>query len=253
MRITPRPLPAVLAYLGYLLIFYGVWVINGIDYPRIGESAETALKWYVEPLAGGAVFLIIIVSVFGWWAPALREVARATPTWLWVSPILMAVLAVAGLVGGGYGGRTAQFVALVLLGSILVGFCEELITRGVLVVGFRATWTEPMVWLGSTLLFALLHLPNWVFGAGPGAVAQVVLAFLSGTALYLARRVSGLLVMPMFIHGLWDFAGFLPSTPANWVVLSALLNSVVALGCVIVLLRRERGIRTPQVGVPALS
>ena len=78
-----------------------------------------------------------------------------------------------------------------MVGSLLVGFCEETATRGVLVVGFRAAYSEPKVWFLSTLLFGLLHLPNWAFGAGPGAVGQVVLAFGGGTMLYLTRRLPG--------------------------------------------------------------
>jgi membrane protease YdiL (CAAX protease family) len=47
------------------------------------------------------------------------------------------------------------------------------------------------VWFVSTLLFALLHLPNWVFGAGPIAVVQVLTAFFAGSMLCLTRLVTG--------------------------------------------------------------
>ena len=61
----------------------------------------------------------------------------------------------------------------------------------------------------STLLFGLMHLPNWHFGAGPGATAQVGPAFMGGSMLYLTRRVSGTLVLAMLVHGFWDFASFI--------------------------------------------
>ena len=41
MRTTPRPLVGVLVLVAYLVVFYGIWIINGIDYTRIGESAST--------------------------------------------------------------------------------------------------------------------------------------------------------------------------------------------------------------------
>lgn len=38
---------------------------------------------------------------------------------------------------------------------------------------------------------------------------QVVFAFVLDSGLYLVRRVSGLLVVAMLIHGLWDFSTFI--------------------------------------------
>jgi hypothetical protein len=96
------------------------------------------------------------------------------------------------------------------------------------------------VWFVSTLLFALLHLPNWVFGAGPVAVVQVFTAFFAGSMLYLTRRVTGALIPAMLLHGLWDFSAFI-GDPA--VITSALqaINTILALVLVLVLLLREKG------------
>ena len=44
------------------------------------------------------MLLVIAVTVLGWWRPALFEVKRATPRWLWVGPIFMSVGALAVLV-----------------------------------------------------------------------------------------------------------------------------------------------------------
>lgn len=140
---------------------------------------------------------------------------------------------------------------LLVVGSLLVGFCEELATRGVLVVGFRGSYSEPGVWFLSTLLFGLMHLPNWYFGAGPGATAQVVLAFMGGSMLYLTRRVSGTLVLAMLVHGLWDFASFIGTGGGAVVPLVLLSNGVLGVCLVLVLMRRERGVRTPLAGADA--
>lgn len=249
MRHAPRPLTGILVFLGYLVVFYGVWIINGIDYDNIGESSSTVLKWYVAPLAAGAVYLIIAVSILGWWRPALREVSRATPRWLLIGPIFMALMAVASIALKDLSGISMTFFLLVLSGSVLVGFCEEMATRGQLIVGLRGAYTEPKVWFLSTLLFALMHLPNWVFGAGPGAIGQVFFAFGGGTMLYLTRRLTGSLIFAMLLHGLWDFASFIASSDKLVLAAFPLLNGVVALVLVFILLRREKGQRTPQVGV----
>lgn len=248
MKVAPRPLVGVLTFLAYLAVFYGVWIAFGIDYDRIGASPSTVLRWYVAPLAAGAVLLIIAVSAFGWWRPAMREVEPAKPAWLVIGPALMGLLALGALVAGDYQGRSVTLLTLIAVGSLLVGFCEEMATRGVLIVGFRARFTEPMVWFLSTLLFGLLHLPNWAFGAGPAAAAQVGLAFLGGTALYLARRVSGTLLAPMGLHALWDFASFAPGEKALWTAASPAVLGIVCLVLVAILLRRERGTRVPQAG-----
>ena len=248
MRMAPRPRTAILVFLGYLVGFYGVWAMTSVDYTRIGDTADTVLKWYVAPLAFGAVFLVVAVTALGWWRPALFETEKATPRWLLIGPAFMAVAAVITLVASDKSQTTPNMFWLILIGSLLVGFCEELATRGVLITGFRAAWTEPRVWFVSTLLFALLHLPNWVFGAGPVAIFQVFTAFFAGSMLYLTRRVTGSLIPAMLLHGLWDFSSFI-GDPA--VITNALLlvNTILALVLVLVLLRQEKGQRLPQVGV----
>jgi membrane protease YdiL (CAAX protease family) len=251
MRVTPRPMIGVLTFLAYLAVFYGVWIITKVDYNSVGDTTSTVLKWYVAPLAAGAVLLVIAVSAFGWWRPTMREVERATPGWLAIGPALMAVLALAAVLTGDYTGRSTSLLLLIALGSLLVGFCEEMATRGVPIVGFRARYTEPMVWFLSTLLFGLLHLPNWAFGAGPAAVAQVFIAFLGGSTLYLARRVFGTLLVPMALHALWDFSAFAPAEKALWSAGSPFIAGIVGLVLVLILLRRERGTQIPQAGMVA--
>ncbi len=247
MKVAPRPRTGVLVLLAYLVVFYGIWAVNGIDYAHIGDNADTIMKWYVMPLAGGAVVLVIAATVLGWWRPALFERERATPRWLIASPLLMLGTAGFILAGKDFASTTTTMFALLVIGSLLVGFNEELATRGLLIVGLRGGYAEGRVWLLSTLAFALIHLPNWVFGAGPGAVMQVVLAFLSGTVLYLLRRVSGSLVWAMLLHGFWDFASFIGtgSSPITFGLL--LVNGVVGLVLVRSLLRHEQGARVEQV------
>lgn len=249
MKVVPRPGPALLLFAAYLVVFYGVWILTGIEYDNIADTAATVLKWYVAPLAAGAVVLVVGVSWFGWWPPVLTEKVRA-PRWMIAPAAVMALLAVVGIVISDKADTTMAMVLLVLVGSLLVGFCEETATRGVLITGFRGTLTEPKVWFLSTLLFGLLHLPNWAFGAGPAAVAQVFLAFSAGTALYLARRVTGSLIPAMLLHAIWDFSSFVGELPTY---ASAFTFIVGALALITVwrLLSSEKGQQLQQVGVQA--
>ena len=75
-----------------------------------------------------------------------------------------------------------------------------------MIVGFRGTLSEVWVWFLSSLLFGLLHGLNVFFGQSIGAtLRQIVFAFLLGTAFYVTRRLTGLLVVTMVIHAIWDF------------------------------------------------
>lgn len=206
-RIPARPGPALAAFAAYLLVFYGVWMLRGIDYPHIGDDAHTLLNWYVLPLAAGAVVLVVATSVLGWWRPAVVE-DRRLPRWTVVPGVLMAALAVAVLVGKDFSHTTGAMLLWCVVGSVGVGFCEEFVSRGLLVVGFRPVMSERRVWLATGVLFGLLHLPNWVFGAGHAAAVQVVTAALTGSTLYLLRRGSGGLLAAMVVHGFWDFSAF---------------------------------------------
>ena len=235
-RVAPRVRWGILAYLGYLAVFYGVWIANGIDYNHIGDNADTLLKWYVIPLAAGAVGITVFVSAYGWWRPALFDSGKRFPKWIWVFPGIMGLVAAINLFLGNYSSTTTTMWLYLVLGSLLVGFNEELVTRGQLIVSLRSRYGELGVWFFSTLLFALLHLPNTLFGTGPFGTIQVLFTFLAGSTFYLLRRVSGTLIFAMVLHGLWDFSTFAASSALGS------LGPVIGIASVvvaIVLTRRE--------------
>lgn len=236
-RIRPRVWLGVVAFLAYLAVFYGIWIFNGIDYARVGESEDTLLKWYVAPLTGGFIVVAILVSLFGWWRPALVE-QRRLPRWAGVVPAVMAAAAIINMIFGDYATVTPTMWVYLVIGSLLVGFNEEMVARGQLIVALRSRFGEMGVWFFSTLLFALLHLPNAFFGIGPLAILQVFITFGLGSVFYLARRVSGSLVPAMVLHGLWDFSVFSAHVP--YAGLAAPFIGVAGVIIVVVLLRRTK-------------
>lgn len=75
------------------------------------------------------------------------------------------------------------------------------------------------------------------------------LAFGAGCVLYVTRRVTGILIWAMLIHGLWDFTGFIGRNNAGVATVGfTVLNAVIGVTFAIVLVRRERGVRVPQAG-----
>lgn len=124
-RVHPRVWVGVVTFLAYLAVFYGVWIVNGIDYNHIGDNADTLFKWYVAPLAGGAVVLIVLVSLFGWWRPALSD---PRPRWrgsLLILPGLLAVFALANLLFGDLSRVTPTMWLYLIIGSLLVGLTRR--------------------------------------------------------------------------------------------------------------------------------
>ena len=137
-------------------------------------------------------------------------------------------------------------LATLVLACLLIGINEELLTRGIVLVGLRgSTKNEVLVWLGSTALFGLMHVPNGLFGIGlSGGLVQAVFTFLLGSGLYLLRRISGTILLPIAIHALWDFSSFSHQVTSEGTVLLAtffqFLTYLVAIILIIVLFRHDR-------------
>lgn len=208
MRVRPRILIGILVLVGYLLIVFVVGTLSGVPYPDLGRSGENLFFGAGLSLIVGAVYLVVVTTALGWWRPALFDRAPSRHTWPIVAPALMAVLAIVNLALTDWASYDIAFfgASLVLL---LVGFTEELVTRGVLLVALRSRLGEVWVWLLTSILFGLMHLVNIALGSPvAGTFSQVGLAFLGGTLFYITRRVFGSLIPAMILHGLWDFSVF---------------------------------------------
>lgn len=212
-RVKPSFGAGLVVYAVYLAIFYTTWAVNKVDYNKIGETASSAKLHYALPTLFGGISVVILVTAFGWWKSSLFDRERSGPKWAWIGPILMFALAIVGYstMKTGSSKFSSELVFWSILGGIGVGFGEEMITRGSMVVGLRAKHDEQKVWLYSSLLFAALHAPNALFGESIGGTAgQLVTTFIFGGFFFAMRRISGTLLLPMFLHGLWDSSLFLP-------------------------------------------
>ncbi|MEV7281682.1 CPBP family intramembrane glutamic endopeptidase [Streptomyces sp. NPDC093111] len=90
--------------------------------------------------------------------------------------------------------------------TLFVGIGEELMFRGIGVQVFkRAGLSEGKVALWSSVAFGIVHVSN-AFGEGAQALLQAVIVSTSGYFFYLCLRVGGTLLLPMLVHGLWDFS-----------------------------------------------
>lgn len=238
-RIAPSLLAGLAVYAGYLAVFYATWAVNGVDYLRIGSTADSARLHYALPTLFGSVVVVLALTGLGWWRIALFDRTRQGPAWAWAGPALMLALALASLSRLRPEGLSAALVLWSVLGGIGVGFGEEMITRGALLVGLRSRCSEGRAWLWSTLAFSALHAPNGLFGL-PWAMVpgQLLLTFIVGSLLYACRRLSGTLLLPIVLHGLWDSAVFLPAATGATPFLASFALYPVAIVCAVAVLRR---------------
>lgn len=207
MTVSNPALTAFVVFAAYLVLVTVMWRVNHVEYARIAESRDRVLRGIVVPIGLGAALLAVAVTVLGWWRPVLFDDGRTGPAWALVVPALFLVAGLVMLTCVGWRSENRSLLPLLAIGVLLVGFAEEVATRGVLVVGLRdAGWSEGAVFLGSTVAFALLHGLNALFGQPLKlTLLQIGTAFLAGSVLYMTRLSTGTLLVGIVLHALWDF------------------------------------------------
>jgi membrane protease YdiL (CAAX protease family) len=235
----------------YAVVVAVAGLVSGVDYDELSDSSSNVVGFVIVPVGLGILATFALTARWGWWHAIFREDGRLTrPRWARLIPAFFVLAIVVTLIVAPWQDWSAGLVVLILLGTMMVGFAEEIVFRGYLLVGARARYSEVGAWFVTSALFGLFHGLNILTGQSVGTtLQQVVFAFILGSGLYLVRRVTGLLAVAMLIHGLWDFSTFIgagrgedtggiPDTvaaaPFTW---ATMLLTVAAL---IVLFRRKR-------------
>lgn len=209
MRVTPRVWMGFAIFVGYVIVIFAVTTLSGVPFPEIGTSAENTWRGAVLDLSIAAVLLVITTSLLGWWRPALFERTRSRHSWPIFVPVIMFIAAIANLFTTDWTKFDVSFILSLIALGVFVGFCEELMARGLALTAFRSRLPEVWVWVLTSVLFGAMHLVNAALGASFGnSLAQAGLAAMSGTAFYILRRVTGSLIWAMVLHGLWDVSVF---------------------------------------------
>lgn len=204
-----------------LPIGVGIWLLYGpafaaalliadVDYADIAASTDNMIRSLVVPLAIVAVTLIAAASLLRAWPALLIEPGRSdVPRAVrWLPAIWVAGM----LVSADYeriSELKPEFLVWLAIGVLLVGFCEELIHRGFVLIGARRSMPESWAVALSCTLFGASHLWNAVVGRTVGEAAfQAGFTFVLGGLLYAIRRGSGGLMVPIVLHAAWDFVTF---------------------------------------------
>ncbi|MBE9636270.1 CPBP family intramembrane glutamic endopeptidase [Salipiger mangrovisoli] len=200
---SPRRLPIALAT---LVAWMGVTIFGvGLrDAPvELEDIATNSIAWQV--LMAGLVLVAVIVWR-GWRDLGFQGPEPATLRLLWLPGLVVLLLFALALV---LGLPAPMTMLLVLVNTLLVGFSEEVMFRGVL---FAALRERLRIWpaiLWTTAAFGAVHVLNgFLTGSFLLAGLQAIAACCSGLLLMALLLRTGSIWVPIVFHALWDWATF---------------------------------------------
>jgi membrane protease YdiL (CAAX protease family) len=201
----------------YLALYLGAGQLVGllfgdqVDADDLFATPQSVFFGLMLPLAIGSALLAAFVASVGWFPVLFGPQPVPGRRWMWLAPVLVGLAVVLRLLGIDYGSYAGGVVLLTLLSGAFIGFAEEILTRGIVVKMLRDSGrSERAVMVLSSLVFALLHASNVLSGQAVLTVAATVAyTFCFGICMYLTLRVTGNLVWPMVLHGLYDPTLFL--------------------------------------------
>lgn len=157
---------------------------------------------------GLAALSIALLTALGWWRRVGFIPVRKWQNRLFLLPLLALVVFLALVDGVWSIGLEVAALALVL--TLVIGFAEETLFRGVILEALRVRGAMAAV-VGSSLLFAATHALNAVGGDPIHVAVQIVTALGVGVALGALRIRTGTILPLILIHAAIDFVGFTAS------------------------------------------
>jgi len=236
MRVQPKPIIGIGAFLLYVALVFGLGKAVGPDFTELADSVENLLWGVYVPVGAAALGMVVLTTWLGWWRPAIKDRHRA-PAWIIIAPLLMVAIAVSNMLGADFGMLSTSYLLVLAGGMLLVGLGEELMSRGLLLTAMRGRSNEFLAWLVSTVLFGVMHIGNFFMGQDlVPTLGQVGLTMIFGTGFYIIRRATGSLIWAMLLHALWDFGSFVNTqageqSQATQLMLAAL--PIVVIVCLI--------------------
>lgn len=209
-----KALLIVAVYWGvYELIGLGIGALVGgsIDLGSPLSDPLSAFLGLALPILLSGILLFLFARSLGW----VKEIFGPQPVrgkaWMRVAVLLVVVPIFLRLMATNWSAYSIGLVLVMAFFGLCVGFTEELATRGIVVNMLRnGGYGERLVFVLSSLYFALLHSGNLLTGMAPLVVAvTVVYTFGFGAMMYLSMRATGRITWAILLHAATDPTTFL--------------------------------------------
>ncbi|ASN21745.1 CPBP family intramembrane metalloprotease [Arthrobacter sp. YN] len=208
---------AILLTVLYMVIYLGAGLVIGtvagdeVVAEDIFRTPQSVFVGLTLSLIVGSVALAAFVYSVKWFKPLFAPQPVKGSWWMWAAPFFLLAAIVLRFLGINYSSYQASVVVITLLTGLLIGFAEEILTRGIVVKMLRDSGkSEWVVMVLSSLVFALMHSANALSGMPILTVLlTIVFTFGFGICMYLTLRVTGNLIWPMVLHALYDPTLFL--------------------------------------------
>lgn len=182
-------------------LFGGRWLAGGTA--ELEDSVSHSTAWNI---LAAAVVIAASIIVFGWKDMRFNAPLPGTVKTLWFPALYLLGFFGASVVIGLPPLATMMFV---FINTLIVGFSEEGMFRGVLYRALRGSqgiWTAVLV---SSVLFGSVHILNaFTTGHVLQSFVQAFNATLSGFVFVALLLRTGSIIVPMIYHALWDFGTF---------------------------------------------
>lgn len=251
MEATNKPTLALFTALLYTAVIgAGMYVVHHRYGSSYGEPEMVNVLWAVEII----LTLIAIFAVqryFGWSKIGFDRLQWQQVWWLLPMFVVLGALWLQFFVllsDVSFTAKQWRLFALIGFTTLLVGFSEEVVYRGIVLHAFLSQSHVWVAMLVSAIAFSLLHSVN-VFGGMPpfGMAVQLVMTGLVGFLLApLALKLENL--WPLIIwHWLWDFVLFAGAMIGMDISLSFFMIAIeVVLGIILWVLVGRATRKNPQ-------
>jgi membrane protease YdiL (CAAX protease family) len=208
-RLAPNVKNSLVIFVLYLIVVAGTQKMFGVPYTDITQSSDNLLKAVIIPVFLASAFLTAVAVWSGWWKDVFRDKFKIQGhNWMYLLVVFAALGSILTIATGDIASLDTKFILYAAIGTALVGYSEELMTRGLLLRGARGSgFSELKVFLFTSFMFGLMHSLNIINGQDVRTtLGQVVFAAVGGATYYAIFRKTGFLWVTMALHALFDFA-----------------------------------------------
>ncbi|MGV2983198.1 lysostaphin resistance A-like protein [Microbacterium sp. AGC85] len=240
---------ALILGIAYIALYEGASLLLGaIIGGDLGEegSPRYLLLGFLVSIAIGGLLLVAFTASLGWFRELFGPQPIRGGRWMWIAVGAVLLFNILRFASIDYDTAGFVTVAVWIVIGLLIGFAEEVLTRGLVVnIMRKAGHREIVVALVSAGIFALLHSVNLLSGqALIPTLLQLVYTFFFGLLMYLALRVTGNLIWPVLLHATTDPSIFLLATYPSGSALGGLAGLgnfvVIAVGLMLAFFIRGR-------------